>query len=182
MNASRDMFTTEALACVRRPRSFLKIKFSDCDAFGHLYNVRYLGKMIDEREEQVAEHYPELYQYSLLRQANWVVVSTDIRYLRPAAQGELVCIESSVIEAGSYGIKLEIAMLCRRAEELKAVAWTTMRWVDLTRGAVARHPPALQRIVDDLLLRVDEHSIDARTRILRSRPGGTAAARHSREE
>src|ERR1700760_3115417 len=94
----------------RRPKCSATIRFSDCDPFGHLYNVRYLDYLLDGREEHVAREYPLLRDVMKSRSANWVITANDVRYFSPAVWGECVVVESAVLTATRSSALLEIAM------------------------------------------------------------------------
>lgn len=144
----------------RRPQSQSRIRFSDCDPLGHLYNVRYLDYLFDGREEHVATHYPLLRDEMKSRQRNWVTVSTDIRYVAPAEWGELVTIESQVLQVGRNGALVEMAMTADGT--LKALLWTRLRYVDLARCAVTNHPADIQEFLQHLVSPVPARSLDER--------------------
>ncbi|UXY13615.1 acyl-CoA thioesterase [Chitiniphilus purpureus] len=150
----------------QRPQTRLTVKFSDCDPFGHLYNVRYLDYLFDGREQHVIEHYPLLRTEMMSRQRNWVIAATDIRYLHPAALGECVIIESSVFNITRHGVMLEIAMLDAAAIRPKAVLWSRLQYVDLERGAIVYHPPQVQAFLDEVGVALDAASLDARVKAL----------------
>lgn len=150
----------------KRPRTSFTVKFSDCDPFGHLYNVRYLDYMFDGREQHVAENYPLLRANMLSRERNWVVATTDIRYLQPVAFGEHVAIESSVFNIRRYGVDLEIAMLDASTSQPKAVLWSALRYVDLQRGAVAYHLPPIQTFLHEVAVDLGAATLDDRVKRL----------------
>ncbi len=150
----------------KRPHTSLTVKFSHCDPFGHLYNVRYLDYMFDGREQHVADNYPLLRAQMTSRERNWVIVSTDIRYLQPVSFGESVTIESSVFDIQRHGVALEIAMLEAVTFSLKAVLWSKLRYVDLQRGAIAYHAPPIQAFLDEVSLDTGAHGLDGRVKAL----------------
>jgi YbgC/YbaW family acyl-CoA thioester hydrolase len=165
----------------KRPRTSLTVRFSDCDPFGHLYNVRYLDYMFDGREQHVAESYPMLFEEMKSRRRNWVVVSTDIRYLHPAAHGEAVDIESCLFNVSRHGVALEIAMLDPATSRLKAVLWSALRYVDLERGAIAQHAPDVQRFLDEAGCVMAQASLDERVKALVQAASAASAPRPMRE-
>jgi len=152
----------------KRPRTELSVKFSDCDPFGHLYNVRYLDLMFDGREQHVAENYPTLRAEMLSRERNWVIVSTDIRYLQPAALGERVLIESSIFEVTRHGVMLEIAMIGAASSRLKALLWSKLQYVELQRGAIVFHSPEIQAFLADVQIDMEARDLEERIKALSS--------------
>jgi YbgC/YbaW family acyl-CoA thioester hydrolase len=149
----------------RRPHAIDRIRFSDCDPFGHLYNVRYLDYLFDAREEHVVETYPLLHEALQSRQTNWLIVSTDIRYAQAAKLGETVRIESSVLHFTRHFVQLEIAMLGQ--DGLKAVLWSGLRHVDLIRGTITHHKDEIQTFLERVVLPCTAANIDERVRQLR---------------
>lgn len=143
-----------------RPQCRARVRFSDCDPFGHLYNVRYFDYLFDAREEHVAAEYPLLREEMRSRERNWVTVSTDIRYAAPALWGETVTLESRVLEVTRNSALVEMAM--SGAQELKAILWTRLRYVDLARRAVTNHSPEVQRFLQTIVSPAAARSLDER--------------------
>jgi YbgC/YbaW family acyl-CoA thioester hydrolase len=150
----------------RRPKFTTKVRFSDCDPFGHLYNVRYLDYMFDAREEHVMCTYPNLYEALQSRETNWLVISTDIRYVTPAKLGETVDIESSVLSFTRNFVLLEIAMSGEAG--LKAVQWSGLRHVDLIRGTIADHGAEMRAFLEQVVLPCGVDTLDKRVAQLRT--------------
>ena len=152
----------------RRPKCYSTIKFSDCDPFGHLYNVRYMDYMFDGREEHVATEYPLLREAMQSRSANWVITASEIRYLLPAVWGERVSIESSVLRATRNGASLEIAM--SGEDGLKAILWSRLVYIDLDKGTVTSHPAEIQDFLKQVIASIEARTLDERVRDLRFAP------------
>jgi acyl-CoA thioesterase FadM len=149
----------------RRPKCCSTIKFSDCDPFGHLYNVRYMDYMFDGREEHVAAEYPLLKEAMKSRSANWVISASEIRYVSPALWGERVSIESSVLRATRSGASLEIAMSGQ--DGLKAVLWSRLVYIDLKKGIVTSHPAQIQSFLEQVIASIEARTLEERVRDLR---------------
>jgi acyl-CoA thioester hydrolase len=145
----------------------LFVRFSDCDPLGHLYNVRYLDYLFDGRDQHVAENYPLLRDEMRSRQRNWVIVSTDIRYLASVRHGDRVRIESSLVEVERHGVKLEIAMSDAVTARLKSVLWSQLRFVDLERNIIVNHSAPIQTFFDAVRLPTDATTLDQRVRDLK---------------
>lgn len=146
----------------------LFVRFSDCDPLGHLYNVRYLDYLFDGRDQHVAENYPLLRDEMRSRQRNWVIVSTDIRYLAPVRHGDRVRIESSLVKVERHGVKLEIAMLDAASGHLKSLLWSQLRFVDLERNIIVNHSVHIQAFFDGVRLHTEAVSLDQRIRELKA--------------
>lgn len=145
----------------------LFVRFSDCDPLGHLYNVRYLDYMFDGRDQHVAENYLLLRDEMCSRQRNWVIVSTDVRYLAPVRHGDRVRIESSLVKIERHGVKLEIAMLDATTKRLKSVLWSQLRFVDLERNIIVNHSLPIQAFFDAVCLKTEATTLDQRVRELK---------------
>jgi acyl-CoA thioester hydrolase len=141
------------------------VRFSDCDPFGHLYNVRYLEYLFDAREEHVVSSYPLLQEALQSRATNWLIVSTDIRYVAPTKLGETVDIESSILQFTRNFVLLEIAMT--GASGLKAVMWSGLRHVDLLGGTITNHTAPIQEFLEKVALPCRATTLDERMRELR---------------
>lgn len=152
----------------KRPSTSFTIKFSDCDPFGHLYNVRYLDYMFDGREQHVADNYPLMRDEMMSRERNWVIVSTDIRYLRPTSLGERISVESSIFNITRHGVGLEIVMLEAATSRPKAVLWSQLRYVDLQRGAILFHTPEAQAFLEQVSCDIASSSLNERVKVLTS--------------
>lgn len=122
-----------------------RIRFQDCDPFGHLNNAAYFDVFINAREDQLMENYGwDLYKYSTQMQAGWVVAKHEILYRKPTMLNEKVKIRSQLIYSGEKNLRVEIAMYDEKDSHLKAMLWTTFVHVDLKTGRPKKHPAELQ--------------------------------------
>lgn len=83
----------------RSPSSTCKIRFSDCDLFGHLNNACYLDYFLNTREDHLKEAYNIDLNQFLQQDLAWLVKSNIITYLRPAIYQEIVRIKTSLTKA-----------------------------------------------------------------------------------
>lgn len=153
----------------KTPESNVLIRLQDCDAFGHLNNVNYLHYFINAREDHLRTHYDlDLYAHSRTHGEAWVITQHQIAYLRPALPGEVVTIQSALIEVGDQSLRVEGAMWDTTKRQLKAVQWTTFRYINLTTKRTTRHPDAIQELLDTLVLEEAERgALDGRIRQLK---------------
>src|SRR6476620_3436361 len=118
----------------KSPSSQYKVRFNDCDLFGHLNNSRYLDYMINAREDHLANHYKfdltEHYKSGL----GWVVGSHEISYAIPAVYNEIVTIQSSLIHSGEDTLEVEIVMYDLHKTHVKAVMRTNLVYVSIRTG------------------------------------------------
>jgi acyl-CoA thioester hydrolase len=141
---------------VKTPESSYVIKFQDCDPLGHLNNVRYLDIFLNAREEHTMQHYA-LNLMQLLQQYRtaWVVTNHQIAYIRPSGHGKTVHIQTRIIHFDNSTIVVESVMLNESRSKLKAVLWTTYRYISTETGRPTDHSDDLM----DLLEQLDDDAI-----------------------
>lgn len=129
------------------------IRFQDCDPLRHLNNAKYFDYFFNAREDQVAKIYqlrPADFFFDY--KANWVVYHHQISYLRPANVGEWVVIRSALIFFSEDTIVTEFYMLNEEKDTLKAVLWTTSKFVDGTTGKRTPHPQPITDYLNAILI------------------------------
>lgn len=137
----------------KAPSSSYKIRFTDCDMFGHLNNARYIDYMINARED----HLKDAYDFNIMEfygnNLGWVTGSHEIAYLKPAFYNEMVTIRSRLIRAESYLLHVEITMTDESDKQLKAVLRTKLVPVNIKTGRKEPHAPEFlewaSSLVDD---------------------------------
>ncbi len=135
------------------PESKTVIRFQDCDAFGHLNNARFINYFINAREDHLREYYAfDLYEHAKASNQNWFITRHEISYLRPAQLGETVTIKTRLIQFTNNTLMVEGAMFDAAGLKLKAVQWTTFRYVDLQRGRSAMHPEPVAALLASLVV------------------------------
>ena len=124
---------------IKNPHSVYKIRFSDCDLFGHLNNARYIDYFMNAREDHLKEAYnfklTEYYEKGI----SWVVTGHEIVYLRSAIYDELVTIESSLLLAEQDGLYVELVMTDEAKSHLKAVMRTKFTPINPKTGKRETH-------------------------------------------
>ncbi len=124
----------------KNPTSNYKIRFSDCDLFGHLNNARYIDYFMNAREDHLKDYYnlklTDYYQKGLA----WVVSNHEIAYLRPAVYDEIVTVESTLLLADADGLWVELLMTDEKASHLKAIMRTQFTPVNPQTGKRQEHP------------------------------------------
>ena len=140
----------------KTPVSQYKIRFSDCDPFGHLNNARYLDYFLNARED----HLKEVYQLDLSdyykQGISWLVGSHEIQYLKPAHYSETVAIQTSLIRAEADLLLVEMAMADPNSKQLKALCWTRFIPVNLKTGRRENHPEAFMSFAKSIENRITE--------------------------
>lgn len=124
----------------KHPHSYYTIRFGDCDPFGHLNNARYVDYFLNARED----HLKAAYDLDLKRfydnGLTWFVGSHEIVYLRPANYNETVKITSTLLEATSEYLLVEMIMTDSDSAHLKSVMHTRFIPVSLKTGKRQNHP------------------------------------------
>lgn len=139
------------LTLVKEPESTYFIHFQDCDALQHLNNARYFDYFLNAREEHTYRYYNlNLMEMARRLQANWVVTNHHIAYLKPADHGELVVIQTRLIHHDHSSLVVEGVMLNEEKNHLKALLWSTMRFVSLKTGKPTDHPDELMDMLEQL--------------------------------
>ncbi len=123
----------------KEPQSLYKIRFSDCDMYGHLNNARYLDYLINAREDHLKEHYQfdfmEYYQQDLA----WVVSSHEIAYIHSAVYNEMVTIQSTLLSADSDLLHIETIMMNEKQDHIKAVMRSKLIPIHIKTGKKQQH-------------------------------------------
>jgi YbgC/YbaW family acyl-CoA thioester hydrolase len=160
MNATQEL--------VREPESTAKIRFQDCDPFGHLNNARYIDYFMNARTDQIADHYGlQLLQEG--QSKSWVVTKSQIAYFAPAKLMETVCIRTRLLRAGDRSLLVEGLMLDQNNHRLKALLWMEFTYVDLHTGRSSQHPDELMQLLRSIQTGGFEHGFEGRADWLRAK-------------
>lgn len=121
------------------PSSTYKIRFNDCDMFGHLNNARYLDYMINARQDHLKDLYGFDYNDYYKKQQGWVITSHEIKYLRPVVFDETVMIRSMLLDVEPDALLVEIQMLDEKGVQLKAILRSRLTFINLRTGRRETH-------------------------------------------
>ena len=123
----------------KNPKSKDKIRFTDCDMFGHLNNSRYLDYLINARED----HLKDVYNFDFNEYYNndlaWVIGSHEIAYLRPAVFNEIVTIQSTLLNVNIESLHLETIMMNEEQNHLKAIMRSRLIPINIKTGRKEQH-------------------------------------------
>ena len=126
------------------PSSRIRIRFQDCDPFGHLNNARYIDYFLNAREEHLSDfHGFDIYERQKSTGTNWVVLRHQIAYLQPAVFREWVVIRTCLRRLTTTTLLMEGLMLGHDQRTLKSVIWTEFRHFDLNRARPIGHSSEL---------------------------------------
>ena len=141
------MTTTKIL----EPSTLDKIRFYDCDPFGHLNNSRYLDYIMNAREIHLSSFYgfnlDEFYRKGI----GWVVSNHEIVYLKPARFNEIVSIQTSLFGATDTILMVEGIMFDEFQSSIKAVLWTKFTSINLSTGKKQPHPEEIATFAAEIL-------------------------------
>ena len=135
----------------KAPVSFYKVRFNDCDPFGHLNNSKYIDYFLNAREDHLKESYGiDLKEWAA--QGNIFVVSShEIRYLRAVAYNESISIRSALIGWGETSLQVEMLMYDAN-KELKAILWTSFTRINARTGRKEVHPAEFLAFMEEVLV------------------------------
>lgn len=140
----------------KTPVSKYKIRFTDCDLFGHLNNSRYLDYLINAREDHLMEHYDLDLMTYYKEGLGWVVGSHEIAYVSPAVYNEIVSIQSALLHVDSGVLHVETLMMNETQTQLKAVMRTKLVPINAKTGRKEVHTPEFMVWVSEIV----HHGID----------------------
>lgn len=124
----------------KNPKSDYKIRFNDCDLFGHLNNARYVDYFMNAREDHLKDTYDlELAEYYKTGLA-WVVTNHEIAYLRSALYNETVTIESTLLRADNDSLLVEMLMTDKDQSHIKSIMRTKFTAINPKTGRKEQHP------------------------------------------
>lgn len=139
----------------KTPSSTYKIRFHDCDMFGHLNNARYLDYMISARQDHLKDAYNFDYNSYYKNNLGWVINYQEIQYLKPAFFEETVTIQSSLLDVDNETFFVEVLMLNEEKSHLKAILRSKLTFINLKTGRKEQHSPELVQWAKSL---IDEHT------------------------
>ena len=123
------------------PNSKYKIRFNDCDMFGHLNNARYIDYLINARQDHLKDEYNFDYGQYYKNNLGWVIGSHEIVYLKPSVFDETVSIQSCVLSVGSDSLFVEVLMTNENRTHVKAILRSKLIFVNLKTGKKDQHKP-----------------------------------------
>jgi YbgC/YbaW family acyl-CoA thioester hydrolase len=123
----------------KNPRSFYRIRFSDCDPLGHLNNARYIDYFLNAREDHLKDHYNLDLKSFYAKGVSWVVSDHEIIYKKPALYNEMVCISSSLIRLFPDSLIVEMLMTDEQKKLINAIMWTSFVHVNVRTGKKENH-------------------------------------------
>ena len=123
----------------KNPNSVYKIRFTDCDMFGHLNNSRYLDYLINAREDHLKDNYNFDFNAYYKNDLAWVIGSHEIAYMRPALYNEMVNIQSTLLFVDHELVHVETIMMNENQDQLKAIMRSKLIPVNIKTGKKVQH-------------------------------------------
>lgn len=125
----------------KNPNSKYKIRFPDCDMFGHLNNSRYLDYLINAREDHLKDFYNFDFNEYYKKDLAWVISNHEIAYIRPALFNEMVTIQSTLLYIDIESIHLETIMMNEDQNQIKAIMRSILIPINLKTARKVQHNP-----------------------------------------
>ena len=144
------------LSTNKTPSSLFKIRFNDCDMFGHLNNARFIDYLINARQDHLKEHYDFDFMEYYRNNLGWVVGNHEIVYLKPAVFDEVVSIQSALLKLENDSLFVETLMMNKDENHIKAIMRTKLILINIKTGKKEQHPPEFMDWAQTLV--VDESS------------------------
>lgn len=147
----------------KEPKSTIKVKFQDCDPFGHLNNVNYLKYFLDVREDHLLDYYDlDLFKMARKLGIAWVVGKTEIIYKNSAHVNEQVIIQTRLIRSKKKSVKIEMVMLHQENKHVKSIMWADFVHVDLKTQKPIDHNQDLEELLNKIIITLPPTSIEER--------------------
>lgn len=151
-------------------KSFMKIRFSDCDPFGHLNNSRYLDYMLNAREDHVAEHYGFTNEeHAQKTGCTWVALQNEIAYLKEVRYNKVVEISSKIVHFDDRTAKIEVLMKDPETDKIYAVLWCTGIYFNLQTRKSETQPDELKELFKGFHIELDHKDFQSRVNHLRAK-------------
>ena len=119
-----------------------RVRYYECDAYGHVNNVNYLRYMQEAAFDASAAAGYDFARYQALGR-NWLARRTDIEYLRPLRYGDSVEVRTWVMDFHRVLSRRAYEMRSLVGGELVARAVTDWVYVNAATGRPVRVPPEM---------------------------------------
>ena len=154
------------LPCILSTQS--KVRFQDCDPYGHLNNSNYISYFLNHREDALKEDYDfDLFRLAKEKGRTWLVAQNQIIYFQPAFVMESIYIESQLIGLRSKVLEVEMRMYDQSGDKMKALLWSSFVHFDLKASKSIEHHPDDENLFKSVLKPVDQKTFEDRAGFLR---------------
>ncbi|MBK7290106.1 MAG: acyl-CoA thioesterase [Chitinophagaceae bacterium] len=132
--------------------SKMKIRFQDCDPYGHLNNSKYIDYIMTARGDQLIEFYDfDIYKMAQQAKLGWVAAQTQISYLHPAHIMEEVIIQTQLIQSGEKSLVVEAIMWNHNKSVAKALMWGKLVHYNLQTKKSQNHAEELKQFFKQII-------------------------------
>lgn len=160
----------------KHPSSIVRIRFQDCDPFGHLNNGRYLDYVINAREEQLLDHYDLDIYAERFRDLNWVVRTSRVAYQVPILPNRQVRIQTALLHHTRSALQVEAVLTDPETNVFHAAAWVNLVHVNLRTGRPAKHDEDLMELFEAVSLGIEPESDAERLKAIKKERERVVAA------
>ncbi|MCS7060067.1 MAG: thioesterase family protein [Anaerolineae bacterium] len=119
-----------------------RVRYYECDAYGHVNNVNYLRYMQEAAFDASAAVGYDFARYQSMGR-HWLIRRTDIEYLRPLHYGDSVEVKTWVMDFHRVRSRRAYEMRSLASGELAARAVTDWVFVDTASNRPVRVPPEM---------------------------------------
>lgn len=131
--------------------SDVRIKFEDCDPFGHLNNSKYLDYFLDTRSEQLKKFYNvNIFDHLAETGNTWVIGSHQISYLSPVTYRDNVIIKTKLLKYGKSDLLIEAEMYAKNTNKLVSVLWTKFIYVNIKNNTKEIHTEKFIKLFNEI--------------------------------
>lgn len=157
----------------KTPEGIYRIRFQDCDPFGHLNNARYVDYAFDAREDQLRRYYGfDIPKWTKTMGKGWVVSKMKVNYVKPILWNEEIKISTRLVDLKEGSLWVEALFFGGdNGQKLQSVLWGEFVYVDVKSGRPARHDADLKSFLESIWDKDEwfgKESIESRVQVLRS--------------
>ncbi|MCL5995329.1 MAG: acyl-CoA thioesterase [Chloroflexi bacterium] len=117
-----------------------RVRYSECDALGHVNNAHYLRYMQEAAFDASAAAGYGLDRYALMKRL-WLARQTEIEYLHPLRYGDKVIVKTWVADFRRVSSRRNYELRLAGTDEPVARAYTDWAFIDSETGRPALIPP-----------------------------------------
>jgi len=146
----------------------VRVKFSDCDPMGHLYNATHIRYLLNAREDQVEAAYG-FNPIDHVRDTGegWMVVQNQISYFRPGLYNATVICDSFIRHFNSRILEVECKMWNKDMTIVNSLLWTRFVYANAAEHRASSHPQEIMDMFAKVVNPVEQESFDERVMFFR---------------
>lgn len=149
------------------PKTNYRVRFQDCDPFGHLNNASFLHYFLNAREDHLRDFYDlNLDDHYRKTKKSWLSITNQLSYFKPVMVAEEISIQSQLIHFDQKSARVELSMFDKSGEVLKSICWMRVMYVDTLTGRSAAHDDETMELFSSVLMPVDQQNFEERNAFL----------------